>query len=505
MPFEPWPHQKRGIEEFCRLQNDGPVCVTSPTGGGKSRMIIELIRLFGSAILYTNRRLLTGQMIKALEAEGMIFGVRAAEFKDRLRLTAPIQISSIQTEERRVYKTKRWKLHDAKLVVVDEAHMQARGRAEQIIREHHAKGAAVAGFTATPLELNHLYKHLVVAGTNSELRECGAHVICKTFEPGTLDFTRIKTGEFTDGDVVREVWTPAIFGNVLEHYNRLNPNRLPCVCRCPSVDTAVWMAEQFESAGVSAASLDGEEIIIGGQRLPSKQTHRDELMRKFDSGEVRVITFRDVLKEAWDFPKLYHLILACPIGSLVTYLQVVGRLLRAHPTLDHVILTDHGGNFIRHGSPNADRDWHDIWRLPPKVITGERIEQFREKKREEPIVCPECFASRNCGAFCHHCGYRSPRKTRQIIQSDGTLKEVHGDIYKPRRIKVKPDTDRIWEECYYRCKKTGRTYNQARELFFLENFYYPPNDRPMMPKHARDWWQKCDAKGVELITRKEAA
>ena len=40
-----WPHQDRGIEEIKKLILAGEKrnCLTSPTGGGKSRMIEELI------------------------------------------------------------------------------------------------------------------------------------------------------------------------------------------------------------------------------------------------------------------------------------------------------------------------------------------------------------------------------------------------------------------------------------------------------------------------------
>lgn len=500
-----WPHQQRGIDEYyaCRDQFDH-VCITSPTGGGKSRMIQEIIARSRSTTLYTNRKILTGQMIRGFEEQGLYFGVRAAEFKEYFRPNAPVQISSMQTEESRVYKLKRWNLTSPETVIVDEGHMQQGDSVERILADHKAAGAKVVEFTATPVRLSHRCQKLIVAGTNSELRDCGAHVLCHTYEPGTLDFRKLKptaTGEFTEGDVVKKVWTPSIFGHVLTHYHRLNPDRLPCICRCPSVATAVWMAEQFQASDVSAASLDGEEIVINGERIRSDQAAREDLMRRFDSGEINVITFRDVLREAWDFPKLFHLILASPIGSLATYLQVVGRLLRAHPSLDRVILQDHGGNFLRHGSPNSNRDWHDLWQIPPAIIAGERIEQIREKKTEEPIVCPQCFASRLAGPRCHHCGYQSPKKSRQIIQHDGTLKLVEGDVFKPHRIKVKPDTAKVWESYYFRARRAGMSFRQARALFFLEQHYYPPTDLPMMPVASRDWWKRADSKGVKLITK----
>lgn len=166
-------------------------------------------------------------------------------------------------------------------------------------------------------------------------------------------------------------------------------------------------------------------------------------------------------------------------------------------------LQDHGANYLRHGSPNSDRDWQDLWRLAPEVITGERIEKMREKEKSEPVVCPQCKMSRNGGMTCYGCGYVSPRKTREIIQSDGTLKEVEGDVFKPRMIRQKPDTERIWEQCFFRCLKSGRTFNQARALFFCENHYYPPNNLPRMPKHTRDWWAKCNTPGVPLIQRED--
>ncbi len=499
------PHQLRAVAEFQRLRHLKRLAITSPTGGGKSLMIEDIIGLARSATLFTNRKVLTDQMIAAFERANIYFGVRAADYKDQFRPNAPVQISSKDTEWSRVYKTKRWTLSKSEIVIVDEGHAQQGKAIETILNDHEAAGATVVEFSATPVNLSHRCKELIVAGTNSELRSVGMHVICKTFEPGTLDFRKAaKTGEFNDGDVVKNVWTPVIFGKVLEHYNRLNPERLPTICRCPSVPTAVWMSEQFEAAGIPSASLDGEEIIIKGNRIPSSRDARKELMERFDDGSVKVITFRDVLREAWDFPKLYHLILASPIGTLQTYLQVVGRLLRSHPSLDHVVLQDHGANFLRHGSPNADRDWRSLWKSDPKSITEDRIERMREKELEEPIVCPKCYASRNGGLFCHHCGYRTPKKTREIIQKDGTLREVEGDIFKPRIIKVHPDNQRRWDSQFFRCRNAGMTFKQAYALFYLDHHYYPPRTLANMPRDREGWKQKCNAKGLDLIPRGQA-
>lgn len=496
-----WPHQRRGIDTFMQLSESGPhsTCVTSPTGGGKSVMMSELIRRFPSAVLYTNRRLLTEQLMGVLRREGISFGVRASGFDDDMRMLSPVQISSMPTEAQRVYKRNSWRLHDAKLVIVDEAHLQRGGTSEKILQDHKATGATIAGFTATPLNVSHLYDNLVVAGTNSELRDCGAHVMCETYTPSEMDTDLIKptvSGEYREGDIVKKLWTPAVFGNVLEHYRTLNPDRRHAICCCPSVATSVWMADQFTQNGVRAASLDGEEIVMDGSRLKSDRQTRALLMARFDAGEIDVITFRYVLREAWDFPKLYHMILATPIGSLTSYLQVVGRVLRKHPTLERVILQDHGGNYRRHGSPNANQKWDELWKVKPAAITNAREERMREKPDEQPITCPKCFATRLRGVFCHHCGTESSKRMRMIIQHNGSLKRVEGDCYKPQPVKQKPNTQALWDRMFYRARNAGMTFRQARGLFYREHGYYPPKQLKLMPKNEFDWYQPVKAVAV---------
>lgn len=153
-------------------------------------------------------------------------------------------------------------------------------------------------------------------------------------------------------------------------------------------------------------------------------------------------------------------------------------------------LQDHGGNYWRHGSPNADQDWANTWHLDPRVITELRAERLREKQEPEPITCPRCKAVRLRGMTCHHCGHVTAKKTREVLQHDGELREVEGDIFKARRVREKPDTQRKWEACYYRCRKAGMTFRQAEGLFFREQFHYPPRTLRLMPRTPTDWFLK---------------
>src|SRR5690606_24932640 len=108
-------------------------------------------------------------------------------------------------------------------------------------------------------------------------------------------------------------------------------------------------------------------------------------------------------------------------------IQSGGRLLRAHPSIDQVTIQDHGGNFWRHDSLNCDREW----RLDQTetAIASDHAEKYRSKAEPEPIVCPQCKAVRKHGVSCYKCGHTCKGKRRYVVETDGSLREVHGDIY----------------------------------------------------------------------------
>lgn len=846
---ELWPHQQRGVQGVIDgfEMGEDRICLTSPTGGGKS-LIAASIMEWGltrgyQSVFYTNRRLLIEQMSKAMQAYGFTFGVRAAGHDDLYQPNEPIQIASTQSEHVRAHRRDTWKPHHAQIEIWDELHLQ-KGKMAAEIMDYHAThhNSRRVGLTATPLGVHEDFPYLVQAGSVSECRKVGALLPCHTFGPTEFDTRHIERvgadGEFNLKDVRRK-WTTKIFGHVFEHWKILNPEQLPTILFAPGVDESVWFAEQFEGAGVAAAHIDGADLYMDRTRRKSSPADRKELIDRLRTGDIKVLTNRFVAREGVDIPELYHCILATPIGSLVSYLQTVGRVLRAHPSMDHVILQDHGGcldedsevltkrgwvgideiadddtigtmnvdtskfewcdnegtlrkqrdaemiatrascphldfrvtgyhemvmtpdnrrckwrkqlasdlaqrnsvcqvpvslvedvppceltdseiTFIgwyftdggkdadrvriyqsetapkehhdnivwclqgcgfrysvktrtrpspwggesrevsysvssgkkseggykrlaewldktfpleiferlnrrqfgvllhamnlgdgckhagydqqtitlavasrvasdniqslavrrgyrcniavqeqtgdkirkasrihllhirdtqhahimpgtlvssyiavnervwcvqtkngtlicrrngrvcvmgnswwRHGSPNLDRDWSECFELAPRVITDLRLDNMRDRVADpdtgqpvepEPIVCPMCGKVRAFGIECRKeqggCGYVSRLKTRKVLQADGMLHNLTGDIFKPRKRKVKDDTEKIWRQCYHRCRNAGRTFKQAEGLFFVENHYWPPHNLPLMPINRIDWFRK---------------
>lgn len=498
IPMILWPHQQFALDELPRRIAAGQrrILLTSPTGGGKTTVICRLItwaleRDWG-AVLYTNRRLLIDQLGRVLSQQGIAYGVRASGHADEL--WQKVQVSSLPTERSRVLEQKRWTIHGQgrpALVLVDEAHLNGSETAQKILGLHREAGHAYVGLTATPIGLSHLYETLVVAGTPSQLRACGALVPAHHFGPDEPDMRRfrpnVKTGEYSENDVRKAIMTKCVFARVLQQYQILNPQQRPTILFAPGVAESIWFAEQFTRQGISAAHIDGQGIWQAGEFI--RGGDRDAILQAVRLGEIKVLCNRFVCREGLDLPEVSHLILATVMGSLQTYLQSAGRGLRKAPGKDLLTIQDHGGHWWRHGSVNADRHWQLTY--TETMLSGLREQRLRQRQESEPIHCPQCGLIRASGSRCPACGHESRRRTRMVVQTDGTLKEHTGDIFRPRVTRQTPNTHRLWRSMVERARRsrTSMTFRQAEALFFQEQRYWPPRNLPLMPRYELDWFR----------------
>lgn len=504
-----WQHQTDSVAAVHAAREAGcrRILLTIPTGGGKTRVAVRLseneLAEGGKVSLYTNRKLLIEQTAIVFGKAGLEHGIRAAEHGEDH--DQDLQISSIQTESSRVLKRKTWKLHGATLVIVDEAHLQKADVAKELFRQHAEAGATIVGLTATPIDLAEMYDELIIGGTVSQLRNCGALVPAHHYGPDEPDLKhvgKITSGvDLTEKENAKAIMTPTIFARVLDSYHELNPGQKPAILFAPGVAESVWFAEQFHANGISAAHIDGEEIWMNGELVKSEQYTREKILRGSKDGSIKVLCNRFVLREGIDCPWLEHGILATVLGSLQSYLQVGGRLLRAAPDKEHATIQDHGGNWHRHGSLNADREWK--LEYTAGIVAGLRVERMRAKKEKEPVRCPAC-ARIIMTAKCP-CGYviQPGRKSRPVIQSDGRLKEMTGDIYRPHRVCRDPSMEQVWEKMYHRSRtgKGERTFRAAMALFAYENnWVYPDPAWRFMPTTELDHFRMVGEVPRERLT-----
>lgn len=459
-----------------------------------------------SPILYTDRVMLFNQLAKGLNDRGVRFGCRAAGHEPRLLEST--QIAMVQTEISRVTNGQRT-AHNADVVFIDEAHKNSGPTMQGLVQEHRKLNpdCTVLGFTATPLGIGHFYKKLIVAGTNSELRKCGAHIPAHHYGPDEPDTKWISKVKIDDGECgipnkQRMAYAQRVFGRVIDNYHRLNPEHRPAVLFAPGVPESLWFAQHLSANGISAAHIDGENVWVDGEQVIKTQEIVDDIRDRCESGDIQIVCNRFVLREGIDWPFLYHGIFATIFGSLTSYIQAGGRLLRSHPSLNHVVIQDHGGNWHRHGSLNANREWS--LDQTNALVSSLRMDRLREKQEPEPIQCPKCNAVRMSGPICHECKYQHTTKSRMVLQQDGSLREMKGDVYrKRRRARVNDEgTQQEWIARVRSTQNSKKPHVRSRSLAQIEvafardhDWTYPNREWAYMPIQPTDWFRPvCDVK-----------
>jgi DNA repair protein RadD len=508
-----WAPQRRGVEKTIGLLSRGrDVCLYAPTGGGKTKMAAELIRWSSYSGVcsgfYTNRKLLVGQTYAKFAEMGLDVGVRAADYEDLDRPTAMVQICATDTERSRVYRRGEWALHPAGLVIIDEIHMNKSRTIEQIIRDYRDSGANVVVLTATPLGVSHLVDDLVVSGTMGEYRECGALVMAAVYSITQPDLSKIKrnlTGEFIMDGEKKRIFTQSIIGDIYDvAWMKHNPDGRPAFLYAPCKASSAFTAKYMSDKGVRWAHIDCGEVWLDYKRYSRSRGVWDDLLGQFIDGSVKGISCRFVLREGVDVPSAYQSILACPIGSMSSYVQICGRVLRkSEQTPDEVVISDLGGNYWRHGSPNATRPWHDWFRMTEEQVSSQVERERRENGGPEPIRCPQCGLERTGGIKCPKCGFQHPKSVRYIKMLDGEVKRVEGNLIHKIRTSRRSDTEKKWTDLFWAWRRSKKT--QDKSLAQLEGFfthvegYHPPRDLPFMPKSNRDWHQHVSKVDFDLL------
>lgn len=512
---KPWPHQLRGVEQAIeKIKPGSTICVTSPTGGGKSKMMEAIVR-YGLAHnmkvdLKVCRKLLRDQLMDVFSRAGIRYGVRAAGFDDQFDPSQPVQICSTPTENARINKEdSAWETTGADIILVDEAHMQVGAKFIELLKRQAEEGACVIGFTATPIGISGFYRELVVAGTNSELRGCKAHVPAIVKAPFEFDLHKIgrnAIGEYNAGEVTKKIYSTAVVGKIFDNWRGHNPEARPTLIFAPDVAASIWLAEDFTARGVRAAHIDAKQVWYDGElHNDHSGEKRKKIIEMFREGDIQVLSNRYVMREGIDLPEIYNLIIATPFGSLKTYLQSVGRVIRySSETPDHVLICDHGGNYYEHGSPNMDRDWEEIFWL-----TEEELHEQEKKKTQEqeegdmPITCPKCGLVRKSGSRCPEppigCGEEGTFRGKIVIQKDGNLEfKQEAQIIKEKQPPIKTP-QQLWDALFWaaRNSKSNRatSFKQARVLFKKKYGFYPPYGLRNMPR------LKChEAKAIRDIS-----
>ncbi|NRO38137.1 putative DNA repair helicase RadD [Lactobacillus helveticus] len=282
----------------------------------------------------------------------------------------------VQTLTRRVDK-----LPTPNVILVDEAH-HALAKSYQRILNKFPK-AIVLLFTATPhrtgrQQLDQIANDIIVGQSIHELTDKGFLAPFRYFQPPN-DFNskllkRSSTGDFTN-ESMQEAMSTKIFGHIVKQYKRI-ASGMQAVVYTYSIDSAIKIAAEFNSEGISAIEVDG--------MTPKEK--RAVAVKKFREQEIKILVNVNLFTEGVDLPNVDCVIMARPTASLALYLQFSMRCLNPRPGKTAIII-DHANNFKTFGYPDDDRDWKQA------IKSGKQKSKSLLKDPGLSIVtCDYCFA-----------------------------------------------------------------------------------------------------------------
>lgn len=393
------------------------VMLSSATGSGKSRIMVEMAQAAARkgkrVVVLCDRIQLVQQMSGHFTSIGLHHGIIQAD-NSRAEYS-PVIVASIQTV------TTRGLPEGTDLVLIDEAHGCA-GREEfrkVIQRAMNSPKAVVIGFSATPWskglakhyeELGGpLFESMVTTVSIEGLIEQGFLVDADVYAPYDPDLSGVKTvaGDYNEKQLGEAMNRPNMVGDIVTHWLKL-ANGLPTVCFATNILHSQSIAAEFLKCGIAAEHIS----------CKTPDAERLEILARVASGETKVICNAMLLTTGWDFPACRCMILARPTKSLVTYVQMVGRVLRPYPGKEKALILDHSGTCQRLGFPTDDRS--DIPMDDGKPKAGSDAKE-KEKVEALPKVCPACsFLKPAKTPICPACGHQA-RKPTDIVMEDGDL------------------------------------------------------------------------------------
>ncbi len=239
---------------------------------------------------------------------------------------------------------------------------------------------------------------------------CDYDVVCPPSDLIADEPPRGSDGEYTQAQRRSAERKSHIVGDVPKHYLKF-ARGLSGITFSGTVETAIDTVAAYRANGVTAELITGE----------TDTTVRDNIFERAERGELNQIVAVDVISEGVDIPALQVGSLSRLTGSIITWRQQIGRLLRPiyAPGFDletrvgrlaaiaaskkpRALLIDHVGGFIHPnlGPPDKPRIWSldrrekrkkndDDDDIPRRICANPLVDCFHPYPRIFR-ACPKC-------------------------------------------------------------------------------------------------------------------
>jgi superfamily II DNA or RNA helicase len=315
-----------------KLRKHNRVAVVLPTGMGKTVVFAHLIKSVMEAgkraIVLVHRDELANQAATKIQAvaPGVRVGIVKAE---RNEIFAQVVVASVQTLARPARRA----AFDADtfgVIIVDEAHHAAAKTWMEVLEHLGAwSGTPTVGFSATLAREDGrglgdvweavAYKKDILEGiVKGHLVDVkGRAVTVDGLDLATVARTR---GDYQDGALGDALEASGAGEIIAQAYLEHAADRQG-VLFAPTVSTARAFAQDLNLAGIVT------EVIVGTTPVEDRKL----IFKRYEAGEIQVLSNAMVLTEGWDMPQASCAVIARPTGAAGLYTQMVGRVLRPWP------------------------------------------------------------------------------------------------------------------------------------------------------------------------------
>lgn len=415
--FTPRPHQLQCVQsltEFAERFSVGEACVASGKSGMLGMLAAHYMQ-YGRVIIVAHNK----ELVKHNAAAAKLLGINPGICSSSISTNAfaRVTVGTIGSIINRVHLFK-----DVVAILVDEVHMVPPAKSSQYRRLFdkipHAK---VHGLTGTPFRAD---------GTGDLAKTFGPIVYRYTFLDALRDgyvkpLVPVDAGEDEEisvdglksvgGDFDLEEMAPRAIKlapshaktilDVMQKYGRRRV--LVFCCNIEHVDKmeAALRKLNIAAVGVHSRSITGK---------------RDKSVEAFKAGMAQVLVSCNMFNTGFDVPDIDYMAFCRATKSAVYYAQGLGRGARITPYAANCLVSDFGGNIIRHGTIDAvmaapgrqlscapyigmkyscGADW-ETWEH------GKTCPRCGELHKSAPSckACEEPFDPHFHGMRCPHCG-----------------------------------------------------------------------------------------------------
>lgn len=400
--------------------NQGNPCLELPTGAGKSHIVAALCK--DALQSWPETRVLMLTHVKELieqNAEkmrqhwkGAPMGIYSASVGQKV-LDEPITFAGIQS-----IRNKAQEVGHIDLIIIDECHLvnhKNEGGYRQFIEDLKAinPNLRVIGLTATPFRLGHglitdkpaifddilnpvTIEELIYKGFLSPLRSklTGAKL--------STEGVHKRGGEYIEKELQAAVdntdSNQAIVNEVIERAE----DRKAWLFFCAGVDHAEHIKDELIRRGIMAECITGKNT----------KKQREDILKRFKSGELRALTNANILTTGFDYPDIDLIAMLRPTMSPALYVQMAGRGLRSKSHTDHCLVLDFAGCVKQHG-PITNVI------TPTKAGSGEG---------QAPVkACPSCFEIVHASCkTCTECGNVFPVEEKEKVAPKLHTQDIMG-------------------------------------------------------------------------------